>query len=303
MMDPQANSDDLSLVNDLRKRVLLKLEELEDLPTLPAVVMKVLDLATKDNVSVRDLKQVIITDPPLSAKVLKVANSVYYGRASKTNSLDMALVTIGLDMLVTICTSMGVIHSFDAWEERHLQRKDIWAHALATGFLAKSLELRKAMTAKSGPDIFVAGLLHNIGWIVMDEYFGEELDAILKTAEEVGEWGLDYERDILGMDHTELGYHFLLKWGIPEEVAEVVRYHHDPDYTGTFAAQSALIGLASSISPHPFVLDVPLKKLSDQIPHRLSNTEGVQLQAEMKQRYAPHISQAEAMTERLLDWM
>ena len=303
MLIRHEEKEDVSLNKELRNRVLQRLEELEELPTLPAVVMKVLDLAYKENVSVRDLKQVIITDPPLSAKVLRVANSVYYGRATKTKSLDQALVTIGLDMLVTICTSMGVIQSFDAWEERKLHRKDIWAHALATSFLAKSLEMRKAMIDNNGPDIFVAGLLHNIGWIIIDQYFGEELDAILKTADEVEEWTLEYERDILGMDHAEIGYLFLKKWGLPEEVAEVVRYHHDVDYDGKFAPQAALIGLSSFISPYPFKLDVPLKRLSNQIPHRLSHTEGEQLIGEIKQRYAPHISQAYAMTDRLMDWM
>jgi len=294
---------EIPLIQELKSRVLRKLDELQELPTLPAVVMKVLELANRENVSVRDLKQVIITDPPLSAKVLRVANSAYYGRASHTQSLDQALVTIGLDMLITICTSMGIMQSFDAWQERHLSRKQIWSHSLSTGFLAKSLELRKALTREQGPDIFVCGLLHNIGWIVIDQCFGEELDAILRTAEEVGEWSLDYEREILGMDHAELGYHFLNRWGLPPEVAEVVRYHHEPDYGGEYAAHSALLGLASSISPMPFDLDVPLKKLSESVPHRLQHTEGSELQVELRQRYAPHISQAQAMTEHLMDWL
>ncbi|MFH0883876.1 MAG: HDOD domain-containing protein [bacterium] len=290
-------------VEELQKRVRSTIEGVTDLPTLPGVVMKVVQLAADENVSARQLKEVIVTDPPLSAKVLKAANSAFFARREKTENLDQAIVTIGLNELINLCVSTGMIETLESWEEKQLHRADIWKHSLATAFLAKSLGLRKDMQRPGSPDLFLCGLLHNIGWIVIDQFFRSELKALLKTAAEVGEWRLEYEQRYLGLNHAEIGALFLRKWGLPDAIAHVIEYHHTPDNTKEHAAEAALIGLAATLSPFEFFPNIHVNTISDHIPHLLQHTEGEAAIREMRQRYEANIKQAKVMTERMMSWL
>jgi len=297
------SSSETPLVDELRNKVLQKLESLEELPTLPDVALRVLELAQDENVGIKDLKQVIITDPPLSAKLMKVANSAYYARRVKAKSIDDAIVTIGLNPLVTICSSMSMMESFSTWEENALSRSDIWKHSLSTAFLAKSFEMRKAMFDPKEPDIFLCGILHNIGWIVIDQYYSDELKAILNSAEEINEWNLEYETDVLGMSHAELGAHFLKKWGLPDEVADVVAASHKPEKAEYYAPKAALIQQCASIAPYQTHLEPRLEELSRFVPNRLEIKDGENVTQKMQDRYHSHIAQAKVMTDHFMDWL
>jgi len=286
-----------------QNRLRQKIEEMEELPTLPGIVMRVLSLASDENVTARKMKEVILTDPPLSAKVLKVANSSFFARREKTDSIDQAIVTIGLNELVNICVSTGMIDALDSWEEKHLHRADIWRHSLSTAFLAKSLGLRKDMQKPGSPDLFLCGLLHNIGWIVVDQIMHEELGPLLESAENGEEWTLEKEKQYLGLDHAEIGSIFLKKWGLPDEVCQVVQYHHNPDGASDFAPEAALIGLATTLSPIKFEPDIHVKSVSSHIPHLLVQTSGNAALREMEERYAANINQAQAMADRMMSYI
>jgi len=296
------DNESISLVKELRENVRQKIDTLEELPTLPDVAMRVMELARDEKADVKKLKQVIITDPPLSAKLLKVANSAYYGRRIKASTIDDAIFTIGFEALISICSSMGVISSLDSWEDKKLNKHDIWRHSLSTAFLAKSFEMRKAIFNPKEPDIFLSALLHHIGWIVIDQYFEEELTAILNSAEEIDDWQLEYEEEILGMNHAELGALFLDKWGIPDEVSRVVANHHTPEKADNYELKSAVIQQCAWIAPYPFALEIKMERVNDKIPNMLEIKEGERLYNEMQLRYKSHIDQAKAMTDHLMSW-
>ncbi len=291
-------------IMQLRKdEVISKIDALEDLPTLPAVVTKVMQLAHDDDVSIKDIKQVVITDPPLCAKLIKVANSAIYARRVPAKSIEDAVFSLGLDGMVSVCASMSVISTFDSWETQQLNRQGIWKHSLSTGFLAKSLELRKDMHRSNSPDLFLAGLVHHIGWIVMDQYFSDELDKIIDLAIEKPIWDVRYEEEIIGMNHAELGAIFLEKWGMPESIVNVVRYHHDFDLYDDHPGHAALINLSAYLAPYKFKLEPRLDKLSDHIPNMVRDLEGPKLIAEMEMRYNTSIKQSTFMTDRMMSWM
>lgn len=296
---PPAGANSPEKANAAKSAIL----KMKDLPTLPAVVMRVVELAHDENVTARKLKEVIVTDPPLSAKVLKVANSAHYARREATENIDQAIVTIGLNELINICASTGMISSMDVWDEKHLNRADIWKHSLSVAFLAKSLGLRKDMVTKDSPDLFLVGLLHNIGWIVIDQIFTEQLAAMLEARERGTAWTLDFERQHLGLTHSEIGAIFLERWGLSREVTMAVAHHHDADYDGEFAPEAALVGLASTLSELQFGLDVKATSISPHIPHLLEQTEGPGVMREMQNRYAANVNQAKAMSERMLSWI
>ncbi len=290
--------------SDLRNEALKRIEGVRDLPTLPAVVQHVMAMARDINVSFKELKQVIIADPPLAAKILKVANSAYYARRVKATSIDNALVTIGLQQVINICASMGIMKALDQWEAKILDRENLWRHALSTGFLAKGLELRRPGKSKEKTfDIFLSGLLHNIGWIVIDYVFHDKMRQILKTAEEVEIWTMDYEVDILGMDHAELGSMFLDKWGLGKDICQVVANHHNPVVAGTHSSDAAIVQAAAFLSPYSFRVEPHLAVASPELPHRLEQPGTAEGLDELRQRYEGHIKQAAVMAERLFGWI
>ncbi|MBZ0263411.1 HDOD domain-containing protein [bacterium] len=286
-----------------RQEILQKLNTLDDLPTLPAAAQQVITLAQDPEVKFNDLKKVIITDPPLTAKVIRVANSALAGRRVPAETIDQALVTLGLDQLIAVANTVGVLNALDAWESLHLDRRLLWRHALATGFLAKSLEFRKMLDVKRGPDLFLSGLLHNIGWIVFDHLMPNMLAAALITASEINEWTLNIERDIMGMDHAEIGGIFLRKWEIPENICVVVENHHSPEDAEELSAFAGIIEISTAISPYKFPLDIGFYQIHESVPNLLKSRDRGPAMREMELRYAPNIKQAETMADMMLSWM
>ncbi len=290
-------------MNQTRAEVIQTIMELKELPTLPEVAQRVYAKAQDPNVGIRDLKKLILPDPPLSAKVMKLANSAAFARRNPAKTLEEALVTVGINNLVQICLSIGVFSSFDSWKEMHVDRKVLWRHAITTAFLSKSLELRKDMMRPNAPDMFLAGLLHNIGWIVFDHLHPDLLSAAIHTLEETEEWSLDIERELLGLDHAEAGGLFLRKWRLPESVTTVVENHHTPNLAGEMAPYAGLLQISAALVPNPFPLDVPIHEVSEHVPHLLKHQSGEDAIKEMQERYAAHIKQAGAIAELMVGWL
>ena len=286
-----------------REQIITAIENLEDLPTLPRVAQRIVALSQDPKTSYRDLKTVILPDPPLAAKVMMMANSAFFHRHKQAKTLEEAIFTIGLNNLVTICTSVGILDVFNKWGGGKVDRRQLWRHCLATGFLAKSLELRKVLNKPDGPDIFLAGLLHDIGWIVFDKIVPKKMLAAIKGKEDTGRWSLEMEKEYLGMDHAEAGALFLKKWQIPPAVIEIVEYHHTPDNSQKYPAQTAVVRISSILVQHRFYFCLPFDKLPDHFPHHLADPSSPDAVIEMKERYEPYVNQADTIADLMTDWL
>jgi len=286
-----------------RAKALEAIDQLTDLPTLPSIAARVSGLASDPDITIQELKKTIIIDPPLAAKIVKTAGSVHFGRRLPVKTLEEAIVTIGLKNLIIICNSIGFFQSFEKWESHNIDRKDIWKHSLSTGFLAKSLEMRKSGTSSSNVDMFLVGLLHNIGWLVMDHLFPEAVGILLFLAETEDEWDIEFEKEYIGMDHAEVGAIFLKKWGFSDEISEIVRCHHNPDASEKLAFHSSLIEISATLSKHQTPLEIGITQVNDNFPHQLKNTKGDIAIAEMKMRYVKNIEQADTLMNYLVGWL
>lgn len=286
-----------------RDQIITAIENLEDLPTLPQVAQRVVTLSQDPKTSYRDLKTVILPDPPLAAKVMMMANSAFFHRRNKAKTLEEAIFTIGLNNLVTICTSVGILDVFSKWGDGRMDRRQLWRHCLATAFLAKSLELRKVLNKPDGPDIFLAGLLHDIGWIVFDKIAPQKVPAAIRAQEDAGRWTLELEKEYIGMDHAEAGALFLRKWNIPPAVVEIVANHHRPDNSPQYSAQTAVVRISSILVQHRFLFCLPFDKLPASFPHHLANPAGPDVVQEMKERYEDYVKQADAIADLMTDWL
>jgi len=286
-----------------RNQIIESIENLKDLPTLPQVAQRIVALSQDPKTSYRDLKTVILPDPPLAAKVMMMANSAFFHRRKQAKTLEEAIFTIGLNNLVAICTSVGILDVLNRWGAAKMDRRQLWRHSVATGFLSKSLEIRKVLNKPDGPDIFLAGLLHDIGWIVFDKIVPQKVLAAIKAKETAGSWSLEMETEYIGMDHAEAGALFLKHWNIPPAVIEIVANHHCPEKSAQNPAQTGVVRISSLLVQHRFLFSLPFDKLPDFFPHHLETLHSPRVEIEMQERYEDYIKQADTIADLMTDWL
>jgi putative nucleotidyltransferase with HDIG domain len=176
-----------------------KVYAIRDLPTLPVIAQKVLMLADDDEASAEKLTTLISSDQALSVKVLSLANSAYYGHRAKIGTIRHAVIVIGTNMLKQLSLSVLVCGTIG---RKGKDRTEFWKHSFATA-TAASLIARQARLS-DGDVSFMAGLLHDIGRMVIDTYFPDEPE----------------------MEHTEVGSWMAERWQLPESLINAIAFHH-----------------------------------------------------------------------------
>lgn len=231
----------------MKASVLERIRNIEDLPTLPSVAIEVLGLAHSSDVSIQRIAECIHQDPPLAAKVLKLANSVFYRRGDrKVETLHHAIIFLGLAEIINIATTVSVFSALAPGKRSEASiRESFWDHSVATGLIARHLDRKLGM--KSLGREFVAGLLHDIGKIILDQYFHAEFMEAYKGSIEQNRAMFETEMEFCGTNHMELGYFIVQKWNLPEYLADVILYHHQPS-RATHQAMAALVSVADLLA-------------------------------------------------------
>jgi len=165
------------------------------------------------------------------------------------------------------------------------------------------MELRKVLDKPDGPDIFLAGLLHDIGWIVLDKIVPQNISNAIKAKEDAGRWSLEMEKEIIGMNHAEAGALFLKHWNIPPAIIEIVANHHAPENSQQYPAQTGVVRIASLLVEHRFLFGLTFDKLPAFFPHHLEDPSGPQVVTEMEERYGDYIKQADTIANLMTDWL
>lgn len=219
-------------------------EKIQSLPTMAKIGMKILDLAADPEVSMSELSKAIHQDPSLTARVLKVANSPFYGMARQVDSLQLALVILGLNEVRNIALGLSLFNVVKTLNSNVYDREKFWTHSAGCGIIARILG-RKLDFRSEGTD-FIVGLLHDVGKIIIDEYFSEEFAQIFEKTLTTKMKMLEAERELLGESHEQLGEWLVEKWRLPETVCNAILYHHQLPEAGLWKAlkDPGLISLA-----------------------------------------------------------
>jgi putative nucleotidyltransferase with HDIG domain len=231
----------------MKTNILDRIRNIEELPTLPSVVLEVLSLAHSPNTSIKSISECIYRDPPLATKVLKVANSSFYRRGDrKIETLHHAIVLLGLAEIINITTSVSVISTlFQGKGAEASIRESFWDHSVATGLIARHIDKKLGM--KSYGREFVAGLLHDIGKIILDQYSHEEFMEAYRSSIQGDKLMFEAEMELCGTNHMELGYYVAQKWNLPEYLCDVILYHHQPAHA-TYRDIASLVSIANLLS-------------------------------------------------------
>lgn len=214
-----------------------------DLPTLPAIALEVTRLAQSPLTGMSDLVRIIRNDPPLTAKILRVANSAFYGMPRKIESLNMALVVLGMREINSLVTCISVLKAFPHSGSRGFNRQAFWEHSSGCGEIARVIA-SKLHIRLHGVE-FTAGLLHDVGKIVMDQYFHDDFMKTLDVAKAEKLSSTEAERKVLGVDHAEIGAWLADAWALPPAIVEAIRYHHQPNLSPDNRTLTAVVHLAN----------------------------------------------------------
>lgn len=231
----------------MKETVLTKIKNLDDLPTLPSVALEVLSLAHSSDVNIHSIAECIHRDPPLAAKVLRLANSAFYRRSDRRiETLHHAILFLGLAEIINITTTLCVFSALTSKKPREVRvREQFWDHSVATGLIARQID-RKISMRSLGRE-FVAGLLHDIGKIILDQYFHEEfIDAYTASVEKNRPMFVT-EMACCGTNHMEVGYLVATKWNLPPYLADVILWHHQPAQAN-YREMAALISIADMMA-------------------------------------------------------
>ncbi|MBN2036819.1 MAG: HDOD domain-containing protein [Chitinispirillaceae bacterium] len=209
------------------KRIRKIAESVIGLPTLPTVVSKMIDLVDSPRTSAASLARLISSDQALTAKVLKLANSAYYGFPREISTVNMAIVVLGFNAVKEMGLSISVFDVFKKTASSELfDVARFWEHSVGCG-VASRMITRSRRPAFTG-EAFVAGLLHDVGKVILKQYFDAEFARIIQLQEERSLSLEQAEREVIETTHAEVGSWLAEKWNLPEFICETIRHHHDP---------------------------------------------------------------------------
>ncbi|MFP4686588.1 MAG: HDOD domain-containing protein [bacterium] len=208
--------------NDLKKLV----DQIQDLPALPSVVPRLLTMVESSDTTAADLNAVITQDPALTAKVLKLVNSAFYGFSRRITTVTEAVVILGFNAIKSLALSASVFEVFKGAGTDDFDRHGIWEHSVGTGLAAETTA--RWIRYPNPETAMVAGILHNIGKIVLDIYFHQELEKILEYVRKKECTMLEAEEEIVGVSHPQIGGWLAQKWNLPSSISNAIIYYRSP---------------------------------------------------------------------------
>jgi putative nucleotidyltransferase with HDIG domain len=212
--------------DDRQKRLKRLTERIIGLSALPTIVTQLIALVGDPRSSARQVARLISADQALTAKILRVANSAFYGFPRKIATVQLAIVVLGFNAVKNLAISVTVLKRFSAGTDHRLfDRQRFWQHAIGCGVAARMLA--KRFGGRDG-EAFVAGILHDIGKLILIEYAHDEFVDALELAEQDAVPIARAEEEVLGVTHAEVGGWLAERWNLPEPLAHSISAHHNP---------------------------------------------------------------------------
>lgn len=222
-----------------------------ELPTMPVMLAQLNKVAADPNSTPADLAAVVARDPAVAANVLRIVNSSYYGLPGQVGSLEVAASIVGGNMLKKIALRAGLQSTFAPGRERipHFDLEAFWSHAMYVGVASQVLGTASPVTIEaSSDDLHAAGLMHEIGKLVLLESCRGAYLAVLQLASRSALPEAEVEQHLLGFTHGEVGAALIAKWQLPWDMGIGIRYHHRPSRDPSLGPLSAILHLADQLA-------------------------------------------------------
>jgi HD-like signal output (HDOD) protein len=216
---------------------------IDDLPTLPRTVLKITELVNDPKSSAKDLSRVITDDQVLTARLLKLVNSSFYGFPQRISTVTNAIVLLGFDAIRSLLLTTSVFDLFAGRSKKKKQDQEkFWDHSLGCAVGAKVIG--NYLRHDKIEELFVSGLLHDIGKIVEMLFLPNEFAEVVATTNKENSLMIAAENKILGYNHAEIGRLLAAKWNLPVKLEQVIAHHHQPNLAGSFIMEASIVHLA-----------------------------------------------------------
>ncbi len=213
-------------VND-QARVEQLLERIEGLPVLPVVAVKLLEITEDELSSAKDVAKLIESDPSLTAKTLKMANSAVYRKSGNVGTITDAVRFIGFNAVKSTVLTLSVMGLFDARKGKGLFDPDaFWLHSLACGVCCRDVSVQIRSGSSFVEEAFVCGMLHDMGKVLLFQHLPEEWEQVVEHADRNKVSVAEAEQAVLGLDHASIGSELLRRWNIPDYICDAIALHH-----------------------------------------------------------------------------
>lgn len=215
--------------------------------SLPTVFLKINEVINDPCSSAADLGKVIEKDQALTTRLLRLANSAFYGLPGKVDTVSRAVALIGFKQLQELVLAMSVRSLFTGFGQNSaINMRSFWAHSIACGIACKTLAILRGM--RSPESFFVAGFLHDFGRLIMLEQFPQQCSEIYEAAREQGRLLYEVEQEVFGFTHADVGGELVNCWRMPGVLAEAIKYHHRPEGAREFPLLAAMVHIANILA-------------------------------------------------------
>ena len=206
------------------------IENIKQLPALPTIVNKLIRVVSSVETSAEDAASLIEKDPALTTKVLRLANSAFYGMPRSISSVSSAVVVLGFNTLKSLVLSASVIAMFPSnGSKLAFDRMRFWKHSIVCAMIARSIAQEIMDTTIMDPQsAFCAGIMHDIGKLIFELFTPQEYAQVCKLSQGQGVCLEKAEAEIMGITHAQIGLILADKWALPLELEAAIVYHHDP---------------------------------------------------------------------------
>jgi len=292
--------------HDTKRRI----EEIYELPAMPDIAARILELSKDEDASIIELSDIVQTDPSLSAQTLRYAKSSLFGYRGEVDSIQDAIVRVlGFDMAMNMALGISVGKSFRNPVDGPLGMDAFWMHSVACATLTQKIS--KMMPVGNRPKagmVYLTGLLHNFGFLLLGHLFQPEFYLLNKMASanpdaaitdlEQQVLGMGRARDVIEMGHAQMGAWLMDAWGLPESVSTTVREHHNEAYSGEHEVYVKLVRLANRLLKRVGIGD----ELNTDIPGAMFEELGLDessVLAEFELLIEGELSEVEAMANQI----
>ncbi len=222
-----------------------RLKQIEGLPPFPATHAQILELANSDISSSDEIAEQLQMDPSLLATVFKLVNSPAYGFPKKVDSLKLAVTLLGLEEIANLVMTAQVFKNLGDYNGGSgFDRAGFWKHSVGTAFITKAISKKLQTEVESA---FLAGMLHDLGKVVLDRCFTDYYKAVIDLSKEKQLWIGDAENKLLSLTHAEVGGQLATEWKFAEKYLYSILYHHDPEATIRYQRLTSLVHIADHL--------------------------------------------------------
>ncbi|MBW1959067.1 MAG: HDOD domain-containing protein [Deltaproteobacteria bacterium] len=202
---------------------------IESLPSLPSLYTQVVELIQSPNSSIKKIGEVISKDLAMTAKILQLVNSAFFGIPRQISNPAQAVGLLGLDTVKALVLTIGIFSKFEQKQLAHFGIETLWNHSIKTGAIAKKVADKESADKHLSDNAFMAGLLHDVGKLVLVANVPDKYEEVIETIKDQNITLNQAEQLVFGATHADVGAYLTGLWGLPDAIVEAVAFHHRPE--------------------------------------------------------------------------